>query len=45
MILKNQTIPEVVLAVPAPSGRPLRTVLVFNHFFGRNYSFFLLTRE
>jgi 3-oxoacyl-(acyl-carrier-protein) synthase len=45
MILKNQTIPEAVLSSPAPLDHPLRTVLVCNHFFGRNYSFFLLTRE
>jgi len=43
MILKNQTIPQAVLATPIPPGRPLRTVLVCNHFLERNYSFFLLT--
>ncbi|MBA2883098.1 3-oxoacyl-(acyl-carrier-protein) synthase [Desulfosalsimonas propionicica] len=42
-ILKTRTIPESVLADPATSGRPLRTVLVCNHFLDRNYSFFLLT--
>lgn len=44
-ILKTQTIPAAVLAAPVPCNRPLRTVLVCNHFLGRNYSFFLLTRE
>jgi 3-oxoacyl-(acyl-carrier-protein) synthase len=44
-ILNNQTIPAAVLAAPAPHNRPLRTVLIANHFFGRNYSFFLLTKE
>jgi len=45
MILKNQTIPEAVLANAAPPRRPFRTVLACNHFLGRYYSFFLLTRE
>jgi 3-oxoacyl-(acyl-carrier-protein) synthase len=45
MILKNQTIPEAVLANAAPPRRPFRTVLVCNHFLGRNYSFFLLAKE
>jgi 3-oxoacyl-[acyl-carrier-protein] synthase II len=44
-ILKDQTIPAAVLAAPAPLDRPFRTALIANHFFGRNYSFFLLTRE
>lgn len=44
-ILKNQTIPVTVLAGVAPPHRRLRTVLICNHFFGRNYSFFLLTKE
>jgi 3-oxoacyl-(acyl-carrier-protein) synthase len=45
MILKNQTIPEAVMATPAPHHSPFRTVLLCNHFLGRNYSFFLLTKE
>ncbi|MFH1080431.1 MAG: beta-ketoacyl synthase chain length factor [Pseudomonadota bacterium] len=45
MILKNQTIPEAVLASAALPHRPFRTFLVCNHFLGRNYSFFLLTKE
>lgn len=45
VILKNQTIPKAVLRTPASSGRRLRTVLLCNHFFGKNYSFFLLTAE
>jgi 3-oxoacyl-[acyl-carrier-protein] synthase II len=45
MILKKQTNPKAVLATAAPPNRPLRTVLVCNHFLGRNYSFFLLTKE
>jgi 3-oxoacyl-(acyl-carrier-protein) synthase len=45
MILKNQTIPEAVLANAAPPRRPFRTVLVCNHFLGRHYSFFLLAKE
>jgi 3-oxoacyl-(acyl-carrier-protein) synthase len=44
-ILKTQTIPDVVLAAPMPSKKPLETVLVCNHFLGKYYSFFLLTRE
>lgn len=43
-ILKTQTIPDAVLTGDAPSRRPLRTVLVCNHFLGKNYSFFLLTK-
>jgi len=42
-ILKKQTIPQAVLATPIPTGCPLGTALVCNHFLGRNYSFFLLT--
>jgi 3-oxoacyl-[acyl-carrier-protein] synthase II len=45
MILKHQEIPEAVLATPAPPRSHFRTVLVCNHFLGRNYSFFLLTKE
>jgi len=45
MILKNQTIPEAVMATPAPHHSPFRTVLLCNHFLGRNYSFFLLTKK
>jgi 3-oxoacyl-[acyl-carrier-protein] synthase II len=45
MILKNQTIPEAVMATPTPHHSPFRTVLICNHFLGRNYSFFLLTKE
>jgi len=45
MILKHQEIPEAVLATSAPPHSPFRTVLVCNHFLGRNYSFFLLTKE
>jgi len=45
MILKNQTIPEAVLASAAPPRRPFRTVLACNHFLGKNYSFFLLAKE
>lgn len=44
-ILKNQAIPEAVLAGAASPRRPFRTVLVCNHFLGRNYSFFLLTND
>lgn len=44
-IFKTKTIPEAVLAAPIPSNRPLKTALVCNHFLGKNYSFFLLTKE
>lgn len=44
-ILKTQTLPEAVLAAAAPSGRPPQTVLVLNHFLGKDYSFALLTKE
>ncbi|MBS3810171.1 MAG: beta-ketoacyl synthase chain length factor [Desulfobacterales bacterium] len=44
-ILKTGMIPGSVLAGPATSDRPLRTVLFCNHFLGRNYSFFLLTKK
>jgi len=43
-ILKKQTIPQAVLAARIPPGRSLQTALICNHFLGRNYSFFLLTR-
>lgn len=43
LILKNQTIPEAVLAAQT-SIRHLQSVLVCNHFFGRRYAFFLLTK-
>ncbi len=44
-ILKTRSIPDAVLAAPGSPARSLETVLVVNHYMGKNYSFFLLTRE
>ncbi|MDX9746122.1 MAG: beta-ketoacyl synthase chain length factor [Syntrophales bacterium] len=43
-ILKTQIIPDAVLSNSRPCSRPVKTVLVCNHFLGKNYSFFLLTK-
>ncbi|MBN1548423.1 MAG: beta-ketoacyl synthase chain length factor, partial [Syntrophaceae bacterium] len=44
-ILKTQTLPEAVLSGPASFNGSVKTILFCNHFLGKYYSFFLLTRE
>lgn len=44
-ILKTQTVPESILASSTLSNNPFKTALVCNHYLGKYYSFFLLTRE
>jgi 3-oxoacyl-[acyl-carrier-protein] synthase II len=42
MILKHQKIPDAVLARPAHQVKPVKTVLICNHFLARDYSFMVL---
>ncbi len=44
-ILKTQIVPQAVLASPVSTHGPLKTALFCNHYLGKYYSFFLLTRE
>jgi len=44
MILRHQCIPPAVLfSADREISRPLRTILIVNHFLGKSYSFILLT--
>ena len=50
MILRHQYIPPAILMTPPFSIRqkiyqPAKSVLIVNHFLGKNYSFILLTKE
>ena len=44
-ILRNQTVPECVKVGNDANGKPLKTILILNHYMGRNYSLILLRKN
>jgi len=43
MIMKRQHVPEIA-AVRHQSGRPIKTILLYNHYLGLNHSFILIQK-